>query len=72
MYMWYTRSTIVLRVWYNSIMRYDKVLHVRITEKEYQGIVKRAYNKDMPVSEYIRFMIDLGEKAAYSDKHSEW
>jgi len=52
-------------------MNRDKVIHVRLTDREYEGIAKRARNKDMRLSEYIRAMIDKGEIADYKDKSSD-
>lgn len=52
-------------------MNRDKVIHVRLTEKEYEGIKARADSKDMRLSEYLRAMIDIGEKKDYADRHSD-
>lgn len=40
----------------------DKYLRVRIDEREYKGIVRRSALKDLTLSEYIRRMIDKGER----------
>jgi len=51
----------------NKDIRYT----IRFTNKEWEGITKRANSKDMKLSEYIRAMIDKGEIADYKDKSSD-
>lgn len=51
-------------------MKKDKLMAVRWPISEYDKIVKRADNKGMTVSEYIRYMVDIGEKADYKETHS--
>ena len=51
----------------NKDIRYT----IRFTDKEWEGITNRAANKDMKVSEYIRLMIDIGEKKDYADRSTD-
>lgn len=57
-----------MHLYYNVIMNKDKIYTIRFTPREWEGICKRAGHKDMPISEYLRMMIDLGEKADYAAK----
>lgn len=50
---------------YNGFMRYDGQLNIRMDKREIEKIKSRAARKDMSVGEYIRYMIDLGEKNDY-------
>jgi hypothetical protein len=41
-------------------------IHIRIEESELQRIKIAAAKRDIPVAQYLRYMIDLGEKAEYA------
>jgi predicted DNA binding CopG/RHH family protein len=43
-----------------------KFVHIRIEESELQRIKIAAARRDIPVAQYLRYMIDLGERADYA------
>ena len=48
-------------------MNKDKRITIRFTEKEWSGIAHRAALEDLPIGEYLRRMIDKGERAKSTD-----
>lgn len=52
-------------------MKKDKQVATRWPMSEYNKIVIGADNKGMTVSEYIRYMVDIGEKADYKETHAQ-
>lgn len=53
-------------------MNKDKRITIRFTEKEWDGICHRAELEDMPLSQYIRLMIDRGERAQTEKQDLSW
>lgn len=43
-------------------MRKDRKFTLRFTDKEWKGIAHRAQLEDIPIGEYLRRMIDKGER----------
>ena len=53
-------------------MNKDKIYTIRFDEKEWEGICKRAERQDMPIAQYIRKMIDLGEREGKGSDDLTW
>lgn len=52
-------------------MRYDGQLNIRMDKHEIEKIKQRARDKGLSVGEYVRMMIDIGERNEHQ-RRSEW
>ena len=53
-------------------MNKDKRVTIRLTEKEWKAMCSRAESKDLPLAEYLRRMIDLGERSSTTTDGLSW
>lgn len=50
----------------------DKLVALRWDTGEYEKIVNRARRKDMTLSQYIRYMVDKGERCNCDKQGGSW
>lgn len=53
-------------------MNKDKRVTIRFTTKEWEAICRRANREDMPLAEYLRAMIDKGERVRTDTDTLSW